>query len=170
MADDDEHDSSDGSNAPSLKISSSSPTTTAALSTGPAVTPIFNSLNDFADEEDENNDSSAHPLLSSIKKKVKIGSFSIRYHPRQKQHGQYYSPAKGSSSSSSQFHDFTPHEYLIRSTTTTTAAAAAFILLPHSLLFVSSTNYNTSPTNISSHYEYSSSHSTWHSPFPAFGS
>ena len=40
-----------------------------------------NSINNFADEEDENNNSSLHPLLSSIKRKVKMGSFSIRYSP-----------------------------------------------------------------------------------------
>jgi ATP/ADP translocase len=118
MADDDEHDSSGSANAPLKNSSSPLVAFAAAASSSPetsapssAIMPIFNSLNDFADEEDENNDSSAHPLLSSIKKKVKMGSFSIRYNPHQQQQrvGQYYSRS-ANNGSSSQFHDFTSHE------------------------------------------------------------
>jgi hypothetical protein len=67
---------------------------------------IMNSLNNFADEEDENNDSSNHPLLSSIKRKVKMGSFSIRYNPHQKSSAGRYDIDHNNSP----YHDFTPNE------------------------------------------------------------
>lgn len=108
MEDNDEHNSSGSgdntANAPltsSLATADTPPAAAAASSSAPAETNT-NSLNDFADEEDENNDSSAHPLLSSIKKKVKMGSFSIRYNPLHKQSGHR------TTTNESQFHDFTP--------------------------------------------------------------
>ena len=68
---------------------------------------MFNSLNDFADEEDENNDSSSHPLLSSIKKKIKMGSFSIKYnHPHHQPKQQHYRTSYHEKKNDSTFHDF----------------------------------------------------------------
>ena len=106
MADNDEHNTSDSEcNTTSAPLHSS---LAAAATSSDAPVPAeatsnTNSLNDFADEEDKNNDSSAHPLLSSIKKKVKMGSFSIRYSPQQKR-------GHPAATKEPQFHDFTPAE------------------------------------------------------------
>jgi ATP/ADP translocase len=62
-----------------------------------------NSINNFADEEDENNNSSLHPLLSSIKRKIKMGSFSIRYSPPQRN-------KSAAVSTGEQYHDFTTND------------------------------------------------------------
>jgi len=106
MGDNDEHNSSgSGNNTANAPQNSSlaAADTTVSLPAASSAPVEITTMNDFADEEDENNDSSAHPLLSSIKKKVKMGSFSIRYNPKQKR-------GHRSSTNESQFHDFTPHE------------------------------------------------------------